>query len=197
MNCTDHPQLIYLVRHGRTHLNVEGRLRGRADPQLDDAGRHEAARTAAALTGSRVAGVATSPLARAVQTAVSIEGRLHVQHVVNPRLADRDYGPQTGRTEAEVVAEFGSLDAAPGVESSADLTRRAMAALREAAGRFTPDPVAVVTHDAVIRSVLHQIDPGVDPKVPTASWQLLELRDGRWSIARLDCTAEEPGSKES
>ncbi|MCI1749459.1 MAG: histidine phosphatase family protein [Acidipropionibacterium sp.] len=145
MNDTVAPQLIYLVRHGRTHLNAEGRLRGRADPQLDDTGRHEAARTAAALTGSGIVGVVTSPLARAVQTAVAIEGRLHVQHVVDPRLADRDYGPQTGRTEAEVAAEFGSLDAAPGVEPSADLARRAMAALSEAAGRFAPDPVAVVS----------------------------------------------------
>lgn len=196
MNDTTAPQLVYLVRHGRTHLNAEGRLRGRADPELDDAGRHEVARTADALAGCGAAGVVTSPLTRAVQTAVAIEGRLHVKHVVDPRLADRDYGPQTGRTEAEVVAEFGSLDAAPGVEPGADLAARAMAALREAAARFAPAPVAVVSHDAVIRCLLRQIDPEVDPAVPTACWQLLELRDGRWSIAQLDCTAEEAAGRE-
>jgi probable phosphoglycerate mutase len=29
---------IFLVRHGRTALNAEGRFRGRLDPPLDDRG---------------------------------------------------------------------------------------------------------------------------------------------------------------
>lgn len=42
------PARVLLVRHGRTALNAEGRLRGLADPELDDIGRQRAGATAAA-----------------------------------------------------------------------------------------------------------------------------------------------------
>ncbi|MGN6126328.1 MAG: histidine phosphatase family protein, partial [Humibacter sp.] len=48
---TDQPQHLFLIRHGQTALNAEGRLRGLANPPLDEVGRAEAEATAVALTG--------------------------------------------------------------------------------------------------------------------------------------------------
>lgn len=135
-------QLVYLLRHGRTHLNAEGRL--------------------------------------------------HVHQIVDPRLTDRDYGPQTGLTSAEVTARWGSLDAAPGVEPASGLLLRARAALEDAAERFAPGPVIVVTHDAVIRALLGWIAPGLAVTVPTASWQVLRRSGAHWSVLGADCTADLP-----
>lgn len=45
----DTSRLILLVRHGRTAFNAEGRLRGLADPELDETGIAQAHATALAL----------------------------------------------------------------------------------------------------------------------------------------------------
>ncbi|AXE37265.1 putative manganese/zinc-exporting P-type ATPase [Acidipropionibacterium virtanenii] len=76
-----------------------------------------------------------SPLSRAAQTAASVEGRLHIHQIVEQRLIDRDYGPQTGLLAADVEARWGSLDDAPGIESAADLLARVRRGRDRAAGR--------------------------------------------------------------
>ncbi len=44
---------IFLVRHGRTPLNAEGRFRGRLDPPLDDRGLAEASAAVHEIAGWR------------------------------------------------------------------------------------------------------------------------------------------------
>ena len=58
-------QRVYLVRHARTALNADGRLRGHLDPPLDDVGRSEARELAVVLASLRPVRVVTSPLRRA------------------------------------------------------------------------------------------------------------------------------------
>jgi len=60
---------IYLVRHGRTALNAQGRFRGRQNPPLDDQGYLDAAAPARALMGTGIEAVYASPLRRTMQTA--------------------------------------------------------------------------------------------------------------------------------
>src|ERR1700733_8253367 len=67
--------LVYLVRHGQTPLNEAGVLRGLADPALDETGRRQAERLAAALGPRALAAVFASPLVRARQTAQPISER--------------------------------------------------------------------------------------------------------------------------
>jgi hypothetical protein len=64
--------VVYLVRHGRTALNAGGLLRGRSDPALDEVGCGEAAALGGLLRDVELAGVVTSPLLRARQTAEAI-----------------------------------------------------------------------------------------------------------------------------
>ena len=52
---------VLLVRHGRTVLNAENRLRGRLDPELDDVGRAEVRALAEELAGLNPARVVSSP----------------------------------------------------------------------------------------------------------------------------------------
>jgi len=59
-------QQIYLVRHGETALNADGRLRGLADPDLNDTGRQQALLLAASLIGVTPSVVVSSPLLRVV-----------------------------------------------------------------------------------------------------------------------------------
>lgn len=180
--------VVLLVRHGQTALNAEGKLRGRADPDLDDVGVAQVRAAAAALRRFRIGRVVTSPLRRAVATASAIAsaspGASAATLMTDAAFIDRDYGPWTAHVKAEVVGQWGSLDAAPGVEPAADLLARARGGLnRHAASGAT---VAIVTHDAVIRSILADLRPGIDPTVDTASWAVLRRDEAGWNVESFD-----------
>jgi broad specificity phosphatase PhoE len=109
---------VYLARHGRTALNAEDRLRGLSDPPLDEVGVAEAARLAEVLATKNPTAVISSPLQRAVATAEAIGAAAGVPASIDIRLNDRDYGTLTGERRDEVRCRFGSIDAAPGVETT-------------------------------------------------------------------------------
>ena len=182
--------VVYLVRHGRTALNAASLLRGRLDPPLDDVGEQEAARAGAALAAVGLMTVATSPLQRAHQTAAAIARATGVPLEVDDRLVDRDYGEWAGTAAEDLARRFGSVDAAPGVEDRAELTRRAVAAVTDAVDPWAPAPVAVVAHDAVNRAVLSHLVPavGAPDGVPqrTGCWNRLERTGGHWSAPIID-----------
>ena len=126
---------IFLVRHGRTSLNAAGVLRGRLDPALDDIGVVEAKAVADAVGPADLAVLVASPLQRAVDTAAQIGARAGLGVEIDERLIDRDYGSWAGRPKSELIALWGSLDAAPEVEPSADVLARAMDAFNDVARR--------------------------------------------------------------
>lgn len=183
------PQHVYLVRHGETSLNADGRLRGLADPELNDVGERQAQAVAAALADVDADIVLSSPLRRAVCTATLIADQVGVEHRVDDRFNDRDYGPWTGKMKSEVVAEWGTVDAAPGVEPMETVLSRSQPALDEWGARAESrhKAVIVVTHDAVIRPLLARIAPSLPAvSVPTASYQVLRYDAGVWSVELTD-----------
>lgn len=93
---SDTPTRTILIRHGRTALNAEGRLRGLADPELDDTGLAEAQATAAALAPAGLSLVLSSPLRRATRTAEIIAQAAGAAHPVwtrNSTTATTGRGP--------------------------------------------------------------------------------------------------------
>ncbi|WP_313542140.1 MULTISPECIES: histidine phosphatase family protein [Leifsonia] len=180
------PHHLFLVRHGQTALNAEGRLRGLANPPLDQTGIAEARAVAEALASRGIGEVRCSPLDRAVTTARIIAERCGCAVETDPAFNDRDYGPWTGHVKHDVVAKFGSVDAAPGVEPISRVLERAVPALDRLV-RASEGAVCVVTHDAVIRPLLEAIDPASrTARVRTGSWSELLLEHGVWSVVQLD-----------
>lgn len=175
--------VLYLLRHGRTELNAAGLLRGHLDAPLDDLGRQEAAALADTFAKVTADVVLTSPLQRARHTAAAVADRCCRQVTADPGLMDRDYGPSAGNPRDDVEARYGSIDAAPGVESLDALDARVATAIaQQVAGR---DVVIAVTHDAVLRSALHQLDPDTVPSrdvisQPTGCWNRIDNDNGSW-----------------
>jgi broad specificity phosphatase PhoE len=182
-------QYVYLVRHGETSLNADGRLRGLADPELNERGESQARAVAVGLANVDAGQVVSSPLRRAVHTAAAIADHAAVAHQIDDRFNDRDYGRWTGAVKSEVVAEWGSVDAAPGVEPTETVLSRSGPALDEwgAWAESRQKAVIVVTHDAVIRPLLARIAPSLTGvSVPTASFQVLRYDTGIWSVELTD-----------
>jgi broad specificity phosphatase PhoE len=100
--------MIYLVRHGRTEFNAEGRFQGRLDSPLTPLGIEQAGRYGELLKG--LIGDATdwtlisSPLGRAVHTAEIIAGALglDLNFPRDPRLAEIGMGLWDGLTIEDI-----------------------------------------------------------------------------------------------
>lgn len=190
MSARIHPRVL-LVRHGRTALNAAGLLRGRLDPDLDNVGLAEVEALAEVLATRRPIRVVCSPLHRAVQTASAIAHRAGVRAEVDIWLTDRDYGDWAGHLMQDVVDEWGSLDAAPGVEPVDHVRYRATVALDEQVGYLDDQrPVVMVSHDAVNRILLSSLEPELGPErfigQRTACWNEIEHVDGRWRVLLVD-----------
>jgi probable phosphomutase (TIGR03848 family) len=162
---------VILVRHGRTAANATGVLAGwTPGVHLDDTGRAQAAATGARLLPVPLAAVVSSPLERTRETAeLLLAGRdpRPPEHV-DARVGECRYGdwtnlPLKGLAKEplwKVVQNHPSAAVFPGPEgeSLADMSARAVAAVREWNVRLTeahgPDVVyAVVSHGDVIKAI--------------------------------------------
>ncbi len=98
---------VCLVRHGETDWNRLGKLQGREDVPLNDAGHRQAERCAAYLHQAGWSRVVTSPLLRAHQTAMVITERLGLPPPQpDAAFIERDYGAASGKTNVEAAALF-------------------------------------------------------------------------------------------
>jgi probable phosphomutase (TIGR03848 family) len=159
---------VILLRHARSTANGAGVLAGRQPGvQLSDRGVDQAAALVARLAGVPVAAVVTSPLERCRQTLAPLLADRGLDPVVDPELAEVDYGQWTGREIKEllseplwsVVQQHPSAAVFPDGEGLAAVQSRAVAAIRAHDARITAEhgPGAVwlaCSHGDVIKSVL-------------------------------------------
>jgi broad specificity phosphatase PhoE len=121
--------VIVFARHGQTAPNRDGLVLGRADPELTEEGRRQAALLAAALAEEPVTSIVTSPLVRARQTAEAVAAACGVPVTVDERLVEIDWGTWEGRPAGSLaVADVDRWTAedgtAPEGESLESLSRR-------------------------------------------------------------------------
>lgn len=186
--------IVVLARHGETVLNANGVLRGHLDPPLDEAGLAEVAALGAAIAAllapRRLVRIVASPLRRAVQTAQAIAARTSAPVELAPGLIDRDYGRWAGQSLEAVIAKFGSLAAAEGVEAADAVAARALAVLDAQRPVVEGGAVVLVAHDAVNRLLLASLDPSLGPADEigqrTACWNVLAFHDGAWQVRSVD-----------
>lgn len=185
---TDVTGRVFLVRHGRTSLNADGRLRGRLDQPLDEVGEREVAELARELANHRIVHILASPLTRAMQTAQAIGEATWLPVTALSGLLDRDYGEWAGALESEVVRRFGSIDAAPGVEPIEAVVERAREVLEHQRPMLVHGDVVLVSHDAVLTALLRQLDPHLDGNLRqrTACWNELHPMPESWQVVAVD-----------
>jgi probable phosphoglycerate mutase len=166
---------LFLVRHGESTWNTEGRWQGQADPPLTALGERQAEAAAAGITVP-VDGIWTSDLGRASRTAELLTAALGVDRPRNdPRLRERDAGEWSGLTRAEIEERWPGHLAAhrspPSWEPDAAVLERALAALHDIAAETPAGVALVVTHGGVVRAVERHLGAEPEP-VPNLG--------GRW-----------------
>jgi probable phosphoglycerate mutase len=192
--------MIYLVRHGQTEFNREGRYQGRVDSPLTELGRAQARAVAARLAAlaAEEGGdwiIETSPLERARRTAEIIAGAMGLPApTVDPRLIEVSYGEIEGLTSAEIetrwpeVAALGSaFGIAPGGETMDELLERVRDWLREAEAKAGRKQVAV-THAGfgrALRGLYAGLSADEMRRLDRPQDAIFRFCDGR--IDRIDC----------
>lgn len=154
------PERAFLVRHGQTVWNAEHRLHGRQDSPLTADGIRQACEMAKRLRGRGISTVCSSPLGRALRTAVIIADEIGAQLVQVPELTEIDHGAMTGMTWTEIDEVFPGARAAraenrygwafPGGESYAQARARAREALTACGWAADGVPV-LVSHEQIGR----------------------------------------------
>lgn len=118
---------ITLVRHGETEWSRSGRHTGRSDIPLTPSGEAAARALAPRLETQSYAAVWSSPSSRAARTcALAGQGE---HRVIDPDLAEWDYGAYEGRTTPAILAERPGWrlfrDGCPGGETAVEVGIRA------------------------------------------------------------------------
>ncbi|MGH2447854.1 MAG: histidine phosphatase family protein [Chloroflexota bacterium] len=152
---------VFLVRHPQTTWNTEGRFQGGLEAPLTAEGSEQALLLAASFVGQPLAGVYTSPIGRAANTARLISDEAESPLFVDERLSEINMGAWEGLDHRQVKSRFPDVYrnwyshptqvTFPGGESLHDVQRRACDALGEIFERFPLARVAVVTHSVVVQ----------------------------------------------
>ena len=154
---------FYLIRHGETDWNLNGRWQGHADVPLNEMGRVQARRLAERLRsrGPQFDLIYSSDLQRAWETARTIGAALDMAPLPLPALREIDIGTWSGLTNAEVTAQdadsferirSGEDLARGGGERFLDLYTRVIAAIERLAEKHPGGKLALVTHGGPVRA---------------------------------------------
>lgn len=160
---------LHLIRHGETDWNVQKRYQGSQDIPLNERGRLQAEEARKSLSDKTFAGIYSSDLKRAMETAEIIRGER--EHLIETfsELQETCYGSLEGKTFAEIEAQFGMrLDfqtqlsnleklhhkIIPDMESGFEVINRVLPTLELIARKHKDQDVIVVTHGGVIRALL-------------------------------------------
>jgi len=155
------PATFVVVRHAEAAYEHD--VLTRDGGWLTAPGRAQAAHLADQLAGRRVAAVVTSDLARAVQTAEVVAGRLGVGPTVETRsgLREFDIGDWVGKPRtfslASVINAWAAGDLSvgcEGAETGADIVARFVAVLQDLADQYRGETVLVVSHGTAMQLAL-------------------------------------------
>ncbi len=185
---------ICLVRHGETDWNASGRLQGREDIELNEAGRAQALKLVSLLEKSNWDIILSSPLKRALETAQIIAVRLLLPDpVIMPDLHERDYGEASGLLPEERRSRFpdGKF---PGQEEFEDLRARAFKAVNNIKDLYPGRRVIVISHGAWINTVLYTISGGefgsFKTRLKNACLNLIRFDGNKFKVIYYNKTGE-------
>jgi len=146
---------ICLLRHGETDWNSVGKLQGREDIPLNNAGIEQVKEAAKYLKNFNWSIIITSPLSRAKMSAEIITkeiGNIMIHEETD--FVERDYGKASGMTPDERKLAFPDGIWPPGAESFEKLQDRIIRVLIKYIEKHDGEDIIIVSHGAAICSVL-------------------------------------------
>ena len=151
---------LYLIRHGQSAGNAEGRFGGHGPTPLSELGQRQAELTAEALAKENISAVYSSDLYRAVQTAEPLSRLVGVPVLTKHAFRERHVGVLEGLTFDEskqhhpkdyyALVNRNFHHVITGGESYRQLVKRAMNEVWEILRKHQAERVAIFSHTGAI-----------------------------------------------
>ncbi|MEN4040969.1 MAG: histidine phosphatase family protein [Anaerolineaceae bacterium] len=185
MNNNNQKTEFWLVRHGQTDWNVEGRYQGQTDMPLNPAGIQQARDLAAKIRMVHFDMIYASDLGRARETAQILAGDRQV--IFDPRLREIKQGEWEGALFSEIRQRFAGFfenrqedplnSRPPGGESLKEVADRVLACVDAIAAENKGARILLVSHGLSLATILARAEhiplenafelilPNTEPKI--------------------------------
>lgn len=171
---------LYLIRHGQSAGNAEGRFGGHSATPLSRLGKQQAELTAKALAKERISAIYSSDLLRAVQTAEPLARALNLEINAAETFRERHVGVLEGLTFDEAKKEFPedyyalvNRELAHVItrgESYHQLLDRTTGVLHEILEKHKGGRIAIFAHTGTICFLTLYIIGAIHPETITTPW---------------------------
>ena len=171
---------LFLVRHGQSNGNAEGRFGGHSPTPLSDLGEHQAELTAKTLLKEKIHAIYSSDLLRAVQTAEPLAKLTDLPIVATPAFRERKVGVLEGLTFDESKAahprDYYALinrniqHVITNGESYRQLLRRATKELHEILRTHHGENIAIYSHTGTICYLTLYLIGAINRHTKTTPW---------------------------
>lgn len=159
---------LWLVRHGQTDWNLQGRYQGQTDPPLNATGVQQAELAAQMLCGRKYAALYSSDLQRARATAEIIGRQLGLEVIVDQRLREVNLGAWEGMLVDDIQAQYPEewearqrdrlrFRVPGGGESVMDVAERMWPAVDDLACRHPGQDIILVSHGLALATILCRV----------------------------------------
>ena len=182
--------VFYLIRHGTNDLVGHTLAGWMAGVHLNMEGQNQARVLAERLAQVHFSRIISSPLERAMETALPLAKAQGVQIQSDAMFGEVQFGDWTGRTVKELSSDpawiqwnkFRSAARIPNGESMLEVQTRAVNGIIKLHREFPDETIGIVSHGDVIRAMLlHVLGMPLDfihrIEIIPASWSILNLYD--------------------
>lgn len=154
--------MLYIVRHGETDWNKEGRCQGHSNIPLNEQGRNQAREVREKLKNVNFDVVFCSPLDRTIETArIITDGKI----ITDDRIIERNNGILEGKKKVE-IKEIQSKpdykDEDYNVETPEELQIRANIFLDDILPKYKGKNILIVTHGGITVNLRSYLDGPTD-----------------------------------
>ncbi len=188
---------LFLVRHGETSWNKEGRFQGSIDIELSETGLNQAEKISERLKEQEFDYIISSPLKRAKVTAETISKHHSNKIILDSNLKERSFGDYEGKRHEELDwEEYEKAEIlhrkAPNGESISELVYRVNNTLDNL--DYDKKNILLVSHGGTMRALLYSLlnisleETNNMPRPKNTALYILERRDNKWNLVLDNCT---------
>lgn len=174
------PTRLYLIRHGQSTGNAEGRFGGHGPTSLSELGQEQATKTAKVLASEGITAIFSSDLIRAVQTAEPLSKLLDLPIQTSTAFRERHVGVLQGLTFDEskerYPADYYALinrdvnHIITGGESYRHLLRRITGELKNILRTHNREQIAIFSHTGAICYLTLHLMGAIHRGTKTTPW---------------------------
>ena len=182
---------VYVVRHGETDWNRQGRLQGGTDVPLNTNGIAQATACRQYFSENKAAAIFTSPLKRAYHTATILNEPFHLPLMPLPQFKERTFGQAEGMTYEERSKVYPRKNY-PGQESFPHFIERLKDGLRIIEQRYPDDTVILIAHGAVIHNLFQIVENDdlfpQNARLSNGGISTMYTKNGKWWLGKYNET---------